>query len=916
MDAEFVDVHGTGVAGLLTREQGKFLFRERLAADRYGEPQRLQLGASASAEHDPHRQRFVDLDGDGRPALVELGPGSGEQWERDPVGESWAAGKPLPAVPPVAAVDEDTGLPRVYMADLDGDGRTDALVAPEPGGPYTWWRYDGPEAGWVEQREEFEHASEDDGPSPVLGDPDLAVFLADMTGDGLPDVLCLRPNEVAYWPCLGRGKFGAKVVLAAPTIADTIDPRRVRLLDVDGLGCTDILYMGDESATLYVNECGNRLVEGPSLALGDVEQLELSSLTRLDGRMTGSFAFAKAGKDEPIQIVDFFDHGLRPWLLTDDRNGMGLETAVTYASSTKFFLADRDAGIGWKTRLPYCVPVVEAVEVHDRVAGVRTRSRYRYRHGCWDGRERQFRGFGFVEQTDDESFEHDAKDSGFQTFAPEHRTPPIETKTWFHPGVEVEGGAITEIFRDEYDDFDAGAAALDEPSPPPGLDADGRAEAIRALQGRVLRTEVFGRDGTLASGRPFSVSEHAYAFVDAAHKKGTKHHHSLYVIEEQSLGYTYERSDEPDPRLVQQAVLEVDAYGNVLKTVSVAYPRRKAVPEPSGTAEDEPAPPGPAPPPRPKAVRARVIGFTFAEAKSFILPAERPGLQALAKLCEEHPGATLLVVGHTDKVGHVENNDVLSLARARSVAAYLRDDVDGWLRNYDDPNPYLRWGAAEDKAMLGALGYSPNVIGVSDFQDRHALPVTGDLDEVGRRALIGEYMALEGTVLPQDVTPIVVGGGEHYPEVPAGEWDDVPHNRRTELFLFDEGLDPPAPGDLLGPDAPAYAAWVEQVEQTVDINTDEAGVEDGRPELGGGDAPQDHATGLVPDDPQLRTEIALTQSTVVNRDDDEVYIVGAPVRAQGWVVAGERGDPRAPLAIGQLRELQGTHPRGDVKTYY
>ena len=446
------------------------------------------------------------------------------------------------------------------MADLEGDGRTDALVADKKGGPYKWWRYDSPDAGWVEEKEEFEHGSEDEGPSQVLSDPDLAVFLADMTGDGLPDVLCLRPNEVAYWPALGRGKFGKKMVLPSPSIAADVDPSRVRLLDVDGLGCTDILYIGDKTATLYLNQCGNRLVEGPTFSVDNPDDLRLSCLTRLDGRMTGSFAFRKDGKDEPIEVIDFSDPDdpLRPWLLTTDTNGMGLETTVTYAPSTKFFLQDRS----WKTRLPYCVAVVESVEVQDHIAGVRARTGYRYRHGCWDPLERRFNGFAYVEQVDDESFEKGANNTAHQTFDTEHRTPPVLTKTWFHPGVRFPSGKTTDAFRDEYNTFDGAAAKLPEPKLPK--------EAVATLAGRVLRTEVYALDGTLASGRPVTVTEHAYALIDKAQKGD-----SLYLIEEQSLAYTYERHEDPDPRLVHNAVLDVDKFGNALKTATVAYPRRK-----------------------------------------------------------------------------------------------------------------------------------------------------------------------------------------------------------------------------------------------------------------------------------------------------------------------------------------------------
>ena len=48
--------------------------------------------------------------------------------------------------------------------------------------------------------------------------------------------------------------------------------------------------------------------------------------------------------------------------------------------------------------------VVDRVETIDRISGNRFVSTYRYRHGYFDGEEREFRGFGYVEQLDTESF--------------------------------------------------------------------------------------------------------------------------------------------------------------------------------------------------------------------------------------------------------------------------------------------------------------------------------------------------------------------------------------------------------------------------------------------------------------------------------------------------------------------------------
>ena len=96
--------------------------------------------------------------------------------------------------------------------------------------------------------------------------------------------------------------------------------------------------------------------------------------------------------------------GQKPHLLIKTVNNLGAETHVQYAPSTKFYLADKLAGKPWITRLPFPVHVVERVETLDRISGNRFVTRYAYHHGYFDGVEREFRGFGMVEQWDTEEF--------------------------------------------------------------------------------------------------------------------------------------------------------------------------------------------------------------------------------------------------------------------------------------------------------------------------------------------------------------------------------------------------------------------------------------------------------------------------------------------------------------------------------
>ena len=81
---------------------------------------------------------------------------------------------------------------------------------------------------------------------------------ADLTGDGLQDVAVLHDGSVEYWPNLGHGDWGPPVTMRnAPRFPSGYDPARLLLGDVDGDGLADLVYVGDDDVTLWVNQCGD-----------------------------------------------------------------------------------------------------------------------------------------------------------------------------------------------------------------------------------------------------------------------------------------------------------------------------------------------------------------------------------------------------------------------------------------------------------------------------------------------------------------------------------------------------------------------------------------------------------------------------------------------------------------------------------
>ena len=145
------------------------------------------------------------------------------------------------------------------MVDLDGDGLADVLITGDDA--FTWYPSLGLD-GFGDGRRAFSADlwSEERGPRLMLADPEQTIYLADMSGDGLSDLVRVRNGEVCYWPNTGFGRFGAKVTMDRSPWMDQpghFDQRRVRLADVDGTGCADLVYLHPDGTRVYLNQSGN-----------------------------------------------------------------------------------------------------------------------------------------------------------------------------------------------------------------------------------------------------------------------------------------------------------------------------------------------------------------------------------------------------------------------------------------------------------------------------------------------------------------------------------------------------------------------------------------------------------------------------------------------------------------------------------
>src|SRR5829696_48531 len=418
-----------------------------------------------------------------------------------------------------------------------------------------------------------------------------------MSGDGLTDLVRIRNGEVCYWPNLGYGRFGTRVTMDnAPWFdnIDLFDQRRIRLADIDGSGVTDILYLGHEGGVhLYFNHSGNSWSKAQTLSqFPAVDNLSNVMVVDLLGNGTACLVWSSPlpsnefNNSNSMRYISLMGEQ-KPYLLVSIKNNLGAETKLQYAPSTKFYLADKYAGKPWITRLPFPVHVVERVETYDWISRNRLVSLYAYHHGYFDGTEREFRGFGMVEQWDTEAFEDYVVGvkhlDGGQELAPELYQPPVITRTWFHTGAFLELDRIQHQLLDEYYKKEQ---HIPDQVLPTGLDAHELREALRSLKGLQLRKEVYSFDGSSKELDPYSVTENNYE-IRLVQPYGENKHAVFFPIGCESVSFNYERNPS-DPRISHSLNLEVDEYGNAVKSCSIVYGRKITAPSlPAEVTQDQ-----------------------------------------------------------------------------------------------------------------------------------------------------------------------------------------------------------------------------------------------------------------------------------------------------------------------------------------
>ena len=202
-----------------------------------------------------------------------------------------------------------------------------------------------------------------------------------------------------------------------------------------------------------------------------------------------------------------------------------------------------------------------------------------------------------------------------------------------------------------------------------------------------------------------------------------------------------------------------------------------------------------------------ISGTWFDFNKSFLFPQAADTLQSLNKYAKREE-CKIMLFGHTDDTGDVQDNKALSLRRAQAVYAALTGNSGLWEKNAFRE----QWGLAYYQVMLAYLGsdFDPgntwggetpeNQQAITKFQQANSLAVNGELDDNTKNTIIKQYLS---QLVPEKLAdnnfakPKVMGCASFNPiaEVKGKHVD----NRRVTVYVFHEQRIPNFPCRALDP---------------------------------------------------------------------------------------------------------------------
>lgn len=514
-----------------------------------------------------------DLNANGQTDLI-VSDSSVSGFYKDPGYGDWEPFQPFPHTPNVQ------GQGRGELVDLVGNGMADLLFVGSQ--DLTFYPSEGANGYTFPQRVPKQAGF----PASNIYPAQITTF-GDMVGDGLSHRIRFSSGQLEVWPNLGYGQFGKKIMLGNVPQLNTL-VSQVYFADVDGSGTADLIFGYSDKIEIYLNQSGNSFSAPITVSLpAPLDQLDQISFMDILGHGATSLVLTTLTPSVTHWFYEFsptHQAARTANLLIGLNNNMGEVVEIEYASTTKFYLEDKRQGKPWVTRLPFPQQVVEKLVTSDLISKTRMTSLFKYHEGYYDSYDKEFRGFGFVENWDAEEFDeylqnvsHLRSLSG--QFEKELFTAPKYTKNWFNTGAYLLSQAVSRQYEQEY--FSGDPNAYDFPPTQfseeiPLAGAETLRQAYAALKGLQIRQEVYGVDPAAPELNtvPYTVTQTNYEVrLTQPREKNKFACFSVHQLEQ--ITYAYERVAN-DPGIKHDFVLEIDRFGSVEKSCTVNYGRRSS----------------------------------------------------------------------------------------------------------------------------------------------------------------------------------------------------------------------------------------------------------------------------------------------------------------------------------------------------
>jgi hypothetical protein len=241
----------------------------------------------------------------------------------------------------------------------------------------------------------------------LIGDP--GVQIAEMNGDGLPDLVLMKSGLLHYWPGRGTGSWGTGdrnacasgrlpgvqyVAMARPPLFGVVGAGSVQLNDLNGDGFSDLVEVKKDGIDVYLNDNGVGWSDRYTVATPPTSSTSAVRLVDINGSGTPDVLWGEGYNYRYIDLTG----GVRTYALASVDNGLGKNIDFEYSTSAAYMLAAKHQGNPWAATMPLNVPVVKSTTVRDNLEKIgRTPGRYvtqyEYRDPLYEGRARDFRGF-------------------------------------------------------------------------------------------------------------------------------------------------------------------------------------------------------------------------------------------------------------------------------------------------------------------------------------------------------------------------------------------------------------------------------------------------------------------------------------------------------------------------------------------